>query len=71
MYYDVNKDGQICKMEINPFKAENCGEWLGQFGMYIESKLYFDDDSSNDNNTMSNMDSMGNGVGSSNMMMHE
>lgn len=31
-------------MEILPFKAENCGEWLGQFGLYIESKPYYDED---------------------------
>lgn len=44
LYYDYNKEGQVCKMEIYPFKAENCGEWLGQFGLYIESKPYFDDE---------------------------
>ena len=29
------KEGELVKMEIEPFKAENIGEWMGQFGNYI------------------------------------
>ena len=39
-------------MEIYPFKAENCGEWLGQFGLYLESKPYFGDDSTDNTTNM-------------------
>jgi hypothetical protein len=42
LYHDFNKEGEPIKMEIHPFKAENCGEWLGQFSLLLESKLYFD-----------------------------
>ena len=34
-------------MAIVGFKAENIGEWLGQFGSYIDSFLYFGEEDSN------------------------
>lgn len=57
------------KMEIYPFKAENCGEWLGQFGLYLESKPYFGDDSTD--NTSNNMMASSSTATNTNMMMME
>lgn len=41
IYSDVNKEGLEIKMEVLGFKAENVGEWLGQFGNYLDSQPYF------------------------------
>lgn len=68
LYYDWNKEGENVKMEIYPFKAENCGEWLGQFGLYLESKPYFGDDSSD---ITTNMMTSPSTATNTNMMMSE
>jgi hypothetical protein len=40
IYYDYNeKENVFIKMEIESFKAENVGEWVGMFPIYIESKV--------------------------------
>lgn len=33
-------------MEIEPFKAEDTGQWLGHFQNYIESHFYYAEDAS-------------------------